>query len=506
MLQDQNIISTAIPHITNEFHSLNDIGWYGSAYLLTTCSFQLLLGKVYKFYPAKPVFLSCCMLFEIGSAVCGAAPSSESFIVGRAVAGLGCSGILSGAMVILFYTVPLRLRPMYQGCIGAVFAIGSVIGPLLGGLFTDKVTWRWCFYINLPFGAVSIIITTLVLNLPSQKLDEHASGWRVKLHQLDPIGNLAFFPGIICLILALQWGGTEYAWKDPRIIVLLVLCGVFTLAFIGIQVWKQENASVPPRIVKQRSIAAAIWFSFFNGGGSMVLTYYLPLWFQAVKGVNASKSGIMLLPMIIASVICAISSGIIISKLGYYNPFILLSSVLMPVAAGLMSTFTPATSHYKWIGYQILFGMGSGMGVQQPLTISQTVLAKSDVSTGSALMLFTRFLGSAVFVSVAENIFLNSLVSKLINLPSITPLAVTESGATNLRNLVSGAELEDLIHDYNAAIVNEFYMIVATCSLTIFGSALVEWKSVNLRAKEQTASTTRIDELEQARGTAQDEL
>lgn len=271
-LQDQNIISTAIPKITDEFHSLDDIGWYGSAYLLTTCSFQLVMGKVYRFYPAKPVFIGGIVLFEIGSAICGAAPNSTAFIIGRAISGVGASGLMSGTMVIMIYTVPLQQRPIYQGAFGAIFALGSVIGPLLGGTFTDKVTWRWCFYINLPVGAVSLIVTVLLLRLPDQKLDATAGGWVGKLKQLDPLGNLVFLPGIVCLILALQWGGTRYTWDSARIIVLLVLCGVLCLIFTGIQCWKQDEAMVPPRIVKQRSVLASTWFSFFSGAGMMCCT------------------------------------------------------------------------------------------------------------------------------------------------------------------------------------------------------------------------------------------
>ncbi|KAF5615426.1 major facilitator superfamily transporter [Fusarium sp. NRRL 52700] len=213
---DNTIIATAIPRISDDFKSLDDIGWYGSSYLLTTCEFQLLFGKLYTLFDIKWVFIVAMALFEIGSAICGAAPTSEALIVGRAIAGLGSAGIFQGAIIIIAYSVPLNKRPMYNGMFGSVYGVASVIGPLLGGAFVDHVSWRWCFYINLPVGAVAMPTAIFAVRIPKQRNPSQGSSWISYLNDLDPIGTVCFLPGVVCLLLALQWGGTKYPWSSAR--------------------------------------------------------------------------------------------------------------------------------------------------------------------------------------------------------------------------------------------------------------------------------------------------
>ncbi|WPH03719.1 Hypothetical protein R9X50_00660200 [Acrodontium crateriforme] len=486
---DNTIISTAIPRITDEFKAINDIGWYGSSYLLTTCAFQLFFGKLYTYYSLKWIYLSCLIIFEIGSALCGAAPNSTALIIGRAIAGLGCAGLFSGALLIVANTVPLRQRPTYTGLIGGMYGIASVAGPLLGGAFTDHLSWRWCFYINLPIGAVTFLFIVFFYKPTTRAKKLATGGWRQKVEQFDPIGVAVFLPMIICLLLALQWGGSKYPWKDGRIIALLVIFAVLLVIFVSVQVWKQDNATVPPRIFKQRTIKAGAWFSASLGAAFFVFVYYLPIWFQAIKGVSATKSGIMNIPMVLSLVLMSIVAGGLVTTLGYYTPFVIASSVLMAIGAGLLTTFTTTTGHSHWIGYQIVFGFGVGLGMQQTIIAAQTVLPKEDIPTGTATMMFAQTLGGALFISVAQNIFTSSLLKNIKSVvPGLDPNLVLATGATNLKNGIPPQFYAGVQVAYNDAIVNTFYVAVALASLSFFGAIFFEWKSVKGKNIEMGAA------------------
>lgn len=272
---DRTIISTAIPRITDDFKTQGDIGWYGSAYMLTTAAFQLLFGRIYSFYDLKWTFLISIVLFEVGSAICGAAPSSTVFIVGRAIAGLGSAGIMTGSIVTIIPLVPLHKRPMFQGMFGMVFGIASVAGPLVGGAFTEHATWRWCFYMNLPIGGLAMVFLYF-FEFPKTKSMDLSP--KAKLIRLDPLGTIIFIPTIVSLLLALQWGGSTFPWSNWRIILLFVCFAIGAVAFGIVQYKMPESASLPWHLIKQRTMALATCFITFLAGGMMILVYYIPLW------------------------------------------------------------------------------------------------------------------------------------------------------------------------------------------------------------------------------------
>ncbi|KZL81451.1 major facilitator superfamily transporter [Colletotrichum incanum] len=489
---DNVIISTAIPRITDEFHSINDVGWYGSAYLLTTCSFQLSFGKFYSLFSIKRTYLTSILIFEIGSAICGAAPQSIILILGRAIAGVGCAGILAGTFTIIAVVVPLPKRPAYTGLVSSVYAIASVVGPLLGGVFTDKLTWRWCFYINLPIGLVAFLIIVFVFN-PTSRFDDGQIYTVVeRIMQVDPIGTVALIPAVVCLLLALQWGGTTYQWSDPRVIVLFILFGALSIIFIVVQMKNGKNATLPIKIITQRSVAAACWFSVCTSGSDFTLRQYIPIWFQAIKGVSAVDSGLMNLALILTTALGSVLCGVAITQIGYYNPSMLASTLFMSVGSGLLTTWEPNVPVRNWIGFQILYGLGSCQSLQTPLLAVQSVLPMEEVPLGTALIMFLQTFGGAIFISVAQNVFSNEFRARLTkDLPNVNATAIVNGGANSIRQpgVLPPGTLDPVLRIYSTSLTTSWYLPVGLTCASIIGSALVQWKSV----KQTAPLTTRVE-------------
>ncbi|KAL6703427.1 hypothetical protein ACN47E_009686 [Coniothyrium glycines] len=475
---DRMIIATAIPAITNTFGTIQDIGWYGSAYMLTCAVFNPLYGKIYQLYDTKWTFLVSIIVFEGGSALCGAAPTSIALIIGRAIAGIGAAGISCGAIMVILPLVPLRKRPVYTSFFGMAFGVSSVLGPFIGGTFTDspRLTWRWCFYINLPIGAFTFVAVFFFLRLPARPKEQISL--LAQLRRLDPLGLLFFVPSMVCFILALQWGGTTYPWSNPKIVGLLVTFAITLVAFFIVEFRFPETAMAPPRVILKRSVGGALLFTFFMSGGVMNAVYYISIWFQAAQGQSAMEAGIRTIPIVLSLVLFGIVSAVVTQKIGYYVPAMLTLPVLTAIGSGLLTTLTPTAGPSQWIGYQVLYGLGLGVGAQASNLAVQTVLPRSDVALGSAMVFFSQQLGGSVFLAVGQSIFSRQLVGRLSGIAGLDTLVIVNTGATELRKVVPASELNTVLNAYSYAITRVFVLATALSAMTIVGALMQEWKSI----------------------------
>ncbi|KAJ5641800.1 hypothetical protein N7490_005800 [Penicillium lividum] len=482
MLLDGTIVVAAVPRITDDFNSLDDIGWYGAAYQLGSAVFQPLTGKIYMNFRPKWTFLSFFVFFEIGSLICGLANSSAILIVGRVIAGVGTSGILNGALLIIAECVPMHRRPTTIGVVMGIAQLGLASGPLFGGLLTQYATWRWCFYLNLPIGGLVAVMLVFV-SIPQQHPRPPPMSVVRSLHRsIDLIGFAIFAPALLMLLLALEWGGTNYSWSSPQIIGLF--CGA-SVTFIVFLLWdykKGDAALLPFSIARRRSVWSSCFVYGLFMGNLYTASYWVPVYFQGVKGASPTMSGVYILPMIIAHVIAALSSGPIVTKLGYYTPVALFGAILLSVGSGLISTFSPSTPTGKWIGYQILYGAGRGLGLQIPLLNVQNTVPPQQLPIAMALTIFSQSFGAAVFLSLAETIFSNSFRGLITEYaPSVNPQSILDAGATGFRHIVSESDLVGILMAYSKSIDRVFYLTTGMGAGCFIFAMAMGWK--NLKKK-----------------------
>ena len=319
----------------------------------------------------------------------------------------------------------------------------------------------------------------LFLHIESPKREKLTVIAQIK--RIDPVGILFFIPSMVCLILALQWGGSAYSWSAPKVIGLLVTFSVLFICFVVVEVLTPETAIAPTRVVLNRSVAGSLAFMFLLSGGLMSVVYYLTVWFQVAKDDSAMHAGVSTIPLVLSLVIVSIVAAICTEKIGYYVPAMLLSPILCSTGAGLLSTLSPSSGHNAWIGYQVLYGFGIGCGFQTSTLPAQNVLPRADVPLGLALMFFMQQLGGSVILAVSQNIFSSRLLDSLSGIAGLDTEAIVNTGATALRDIVPLDQLNIGIHAYSHALTRVFILTAALSACMILGSLAVEWKSIKGR-------------------------
>ncbi|RFU31646.1 hypothetical protein B7463_g4666, partial [Scytalidium lignicola] len=467
---DQTIISTAIPRITDQFHSIQDIGWYGSAYLLTSTALQPTFGRIYTIFSIKYTYITAIVIFELGSLVCATAPTSNALIVGRAIAGLGVGGLCSGGITIIAYTLPLQKRPAAFGLIGGIWGIASIAAPLLGGVF------------SLPIGAITVAFIFALLHIDREDNPENLTLIQ-RIRKLDLIGASILIPAVVCLLLALQWGGTTYSWRSSKIIGLFIGFALLTILFIASQIILGDRATLQPRFFRDRNVLCAMLFALFFGAAFFAIVYYLAIYFQSVKGSSATHAGIQLLPLMMSCVLSSIVTGALITVFGYYAPLMIFCMALFSVGAGLITTFSLTTPLSKWFGYQIIAGLGVGVGFQGGIITVQTVVDLVDVPVATACVSFFQTLGGAIFISVAQTLFQNGLYDGIRqNDPTLDASIFLNSGATQIRDILRQMgqldKLDVVLEGYILGLRHTFWVTTA-CAIAAFCIACgLEWRSV----------------------------
>ncbi|KAK3682305.1 major facilitator superfamily domain-containing protein [Podospora appendiculata] len=490
MMLDTSIISTArpkVPRITDEFHSLEDVGWYASAYQLASAALQPLTGKIYTKFSLKWSFLGFFALFEIGSLICGAAVSSTMLIVGRAIAGMGASGLMNGGLTIIASAVPLDKRPSVTGSMMGISQLGIVCGPLVGGALTSYATWRWCFYLNLPFGAI-VAVGLFLVHIPDQiKKQSPISVLRNLHHELDLIGFVLFAPAAIQLLLALQYGGSDYAWNSATVIGLF--CGAGA-TFVVWLVWNWhcgEGALIPLSTVKKRVVWSTSLTQWLLMSTLYCSTYFVPIYFQAVKDATPILSGVYMLSSIVSQLLFAISSGVLVERTGFAIPYAVFAGILAAVSSGLMATWSPTTPTGEWVGYLILGGSGRGAGMQMPTLALQATLRQAEIAVAIALLMFFQMLGAAVMLVISNIIFMETLRSQLVTLvPNANVDDIIKAGATGFRNIISAKDLPGVLLAFANSIDRVFWLVAALGGLSVFTALFMGW--VDIRKKKAPAT------------------
>jgi EmrB/QacA subfamily drug resistance transporter len=399
---DQTIVSTALPTIVSDLGGLDHLSWVVTAYLLAATAATPLWGKLGDQYGRKRLFQTAVVIFLAGSALCGAAQDMAQLIAFRAVQGLGGGGLIVLSMAIVGDLVPPRERGRYQGLFGAVFGATSVLGPLLGGLFTQHLSWRWVFYVNLPVGIVALAVIAAVLRIPRKD----------QRHVIDYLGTFLIAAVATCLVLVASLGGTTWDWGSAQIVGLAVLGVVLAVAFVAVERQAAEPV-LPLRLFRVRTFTLSAVISFVVGFAMFGAMTYLPTFLQVVQGVSPTMSGVHMLPMVLGLLLASTASGQIVSRTGRWKVFPIAGTGITTLGLLLLHQLDAGSSTAELSGFFFVFGLGLGLVMQVLVLIVQNAVPYADLGVATSGATFFRSIGASFGVAVFGTVFTGRLGDQL---------------------------------------------------------------------------------------------
>ncbi|KAG0068533.1 hypothetical protein BGZ89_004583 [Linnemannia elongata] len=455
---DNTIVATALPQISSDFNAQSQMAWIATAYLLAYTAFQSLYGRLSDIFGLKPMYLGASVIFLIGSIGCGAASSMIMLIIFRAVQGIGGAGLLSIMMImvsVMFNDINERAR--YQTLAYLAFGVSGICGPLLGGVFVEHSTWRWCFYMNIPIGVFAILLVFKFYQIPFERTES----LQKKLRRVDYFGVLIIIGAVLCLLLPLNWGGTAYAWNSAVIISLFCVMGVL----IAVLVFVEQRAAepiIPMYLFLNREVALLVTVNFltgliFNGCG-----FYVPLYFQVVQATSVTDSGLRLMPAVLGAVFSTGASGFLLAKVKDYRRFITLGAATLTLSVGLFILFDEHTSLAKQLIFVLIMGLGQGFIYQNCVLACQDCTDAKDMAVATGFVVFINSIGNAVGVAVCAAVINNALTTNLAKLPESSQAVFRELNVIENINVIF-----TLPEELRAEVVHAYALAFQTLFITL---------------------------------------
>ncbi|AVV42847.1 MFS transporter [Streptomyces sp. ID05-04B] len=458
---DQTIVSTALPTIVSDLGGMEHLSWVVTAYLLASTAATPLWGKLGDQYGRKRLFEAAIVLFLIGSALCGMAQNMPQLIAFRALQGLGGGGLMVLSMAIVGDIVPPRDRGRYQGLFGAVFGATSVLGPLLGGLFTEHLSWRWVFYVNLPVGVVALAVIAAVLRIPH----------RSTKHVIDYPGTFLIASVATCLVLVASLGGTTWDWGSPQIVALALLGALLAVAFVAVERRAAEPV-LPLKLFRVRTFTLSAVISFIVGFAMFGAMTYLPTFLQVVHGVSPTMSGVHMLPMVVGMLLSSTGSGQVVSRTGRWKVFPVAGTAVTALGLLLLHRLDEHSSTFEMSVCFFVFGLGLGLVMQVLVLIVQNAVPYEDLGVATSGATFFRSIGASFGVAIFGTVFAARLGDKLadafagVRLPPGVSADALESDPRGIEGLPS--DLRPSVLDAYASAITDVFLYAAPVAVVGF--------------------------------------
>ncbi|KAK0754291.1 major facilitator superfamily domain-containing protein [Schizothecium vesticola] len=447
---DTTIVTVAIPTIAQEFNSTTGYTWIGSAYMLASAAMAPMWGKISDIWGRKPIMLVAVAVFWVGSLLCALSKNMPMLIAVRALQGVGGGGIIILVNICISDLFSMRRRGVFFGVMGIVWALAGGVGPVIGGVFTSKATWRWCFYVNLPISGIGFAILAFVL-----KLHNPRTPMRQGLMAVDWLGSMTVIGATLMILLGLELGGVTHPWGSPTVVCLILFGVLAALAFVYIE-WKvAAYPIIPMHLFGVRSNLASLGVAASHGFVFISGSYYLPLYFQAVLGASPLMSGVYILPFVVTLSLVSAVAGVLIKKTGKYLPPIIAGMVLMTLGFGLFINLDTYPNWPKLILYQIIAGIGVGPNFQSPLIALQTMVEPRDMASATATYGFIRQLFTAISIVIGGVVFQNGMQSQYPRL--LAELGPDTADLLSGKNAASSVGLVDQLPDADRAVAQQAY-------------------------------------------------